>query len=175
MVVHTMPGLNASRSYNFNEDWEFMASDEYRNQVVQFIVKNEDDPRAYFDRVCTAVGFREEGVDQLNEWFEDLTGRPPDSKEEVDIRMLAGEVAPNEDDIIRLIGTINEYDLLEIGSWDLITMVLDEAENTFWRMQTPGEYSPTSLILWSRQILEQQIGHSPENTLRALINLRRID
>ena len=94
---------------------------EYRNEVVQFIVKNEDDPRAYFDRVCTELGFREESVDQLEEWFEDLTGRPPDSKEVVDIRMLAGEVAPNEDEIIRLIGDINEYDLMELGSWELIT------------------------------------------------------
>ena len=169
-----MPGLNASRSYIFNEEWEFMAESEYRNQVVPFVVKNEEDPRAYFDRVCTQVGFREHSVDQLEEWFEDLTGNPPDSKQVVDIRMLAGEVAPNEDEIIRLIGNINEYDLMEIGSWDLITMVLDEAENTFWRMQTPGEYSATALILWSRQILEQQIGHNSENTLRALINLRRI-
>ena len=104
-----------------------------------FIVKNEDDPRAYFDRVCTELGFREESVDQLEEWFEDLTGRPPDSKEVVDIRMLAGEVAPNEDEIIRLIGDINEYDLMELGSWEHITMVLGEAENTYYRTQTPGE------------------------------------
>lgn len=169
-----MPGLNASRAYNFNEEWEFMETKEYRDEVVQFVVKNEDDPRAYFDRVCTAVGFREESVDQLEVWFEDLTGNPPDSKQVVDIRMLAGEVAPNEDEIIRLVGNLNEYDLMEIGSWEIITIVFDEAQNTFWRMQTPGEYSPTVLILWSRQILEQQIGYSSENTLRALINLRRI-
>ena len=168
-----MPGLNASHAYTFNEDWEFMAESEYRNEVVQFIVKNEDDPRAYFDRVCTELGFREESVDQLNEWFEDLTGSPPDSKEEVDIRMLGGEVAPNEDEIIRLIGRLNDYDLIEAGSWEIITTVLEEAENTFWRMQTPGEYSPTVLILWSRQILEQQIGVA-EDPLQALINLRRI-
>ena len=169
-----MPGLDASRSYIFNGEWEFMAEDEYRKDVVPFIVKNEDDPSAYFDRVCAQVGFREESADQLNEWFEDLTGRPPSSKEEVDIRMLAGEVAPNEDEIIRLIGNINEYDLTEIGSWELITMVLDEAENTFWRMQTPGEYSATVLILWSRQILEDQIGFT-QDPLRALINLREVN
>jgi hypothetical protein len=169
-----MPGLNASRSYIFNEEWEFMASEEYRNEVVQFIVKNEDDPRSYFDRVCTQVGFREEGVDQLNEWFEDLTGNPPNSKEEVDIRMLAGEVAPNEDDIIRLIGNINEYDLMELGSWELIRMVLDESKNTFWRMQTPGEYSATALIMWTRQLLMEQIGET-EDPLRALINLREMN
>ena len=125
------------------------------------------------NRVCTELGFREESVDQLNEWFEDLTGSPPDSKEEVDIRMLGGEVAPNEDEIIRLIGKLNDYDLIEAGSWEIITTVLEEAENTFWRMQTPGEYSPTVLILWSRQILEQQIGVA-EDPLQALINLRRI-
>ena len=169
-----MPGLGASRTYNFNQVWEFMESDEYRNEVAQFIVKNEDDPRSYFDRVCTQVGFREEDVDQLNAWFEDLTGNPPNSKEEVDIRMLAGEVAPNEDDIIRLIGNINEYDLMEIGSWELITMVLDESRNTFWRLQTPGEYSPTVLILWTRQILLEQIGKT-EDPLRALINLREMN
>lgn len=169
-----MPSLEASRAYIFNEEWEFMASEEYRDEVVQFIVKNEDDPRAYFDRVCTEVGFREEGVDQLNEWFEDLTGHPPNSKQVVDIRMLAGEVAPNEDEIIRLIGNINEYDLMELGSWELITMVLDEAKNTYYRTQTPGEYSATVLILWTRQILEEQIGVA-EDPLRALINLREMN
>ena len=105
-----MPGLNVSRAYTFNEEWEFMAEKEYRNEVVPFIVKNEEDPRAYFDRVCAAVGYPEDGADQLEAWFEDLTGNPPNSKEEVDIRMLAGEVAPNEDEIIRLIGNINEYE-----------------------------------------------------------------
>ena len=151
-----------------------MASEEYRNEVIPFIVKNEDDPRAYFDRVCNKMGFREEDVDQLNEWFEDLTGVPPDSKQMVDIRMLAGEVAPNEDDIIRLISVLNDYDLMEIGSWELLAMVLDGAENTFWRAVTPGEYVSTSLTLWSRQILEEQIGIT-QDPLRALINLRRID
>ena len=87
--------------------------------------------------------------------------------------MLGGEVAPNEEEIIRVIGKLNDYDLIEAGSWEIITTVLEEAENTFWRMQTPGEYSPTVLILWSRQILEQQIGVA-EDPLQALINLRRI-
>ena len=166
-----MPGLNASHFYMFNEEWEFMEGEGYRKEAVPFIVKNEDDPRAYFDRVCAQVGFREESADQLDEWFEDLTGNPPDSKQRVDIRMLAGEVAPNEDEIIRLIGNLNEYDLMEIGALELITLVLDEAENTFWRMQTPGKYSATALILWSRQILEQQIGVT-QDPLQALINLR---
>jgi len=38
-------------------------------------------------------------------------------------------------------------------------------------MQTPGKYSATALILWSRQILEQQIGVT-QDPLQALINLR---
>ncbi len=169
-----MPGLESSRRYSFGEEYEFMRGSDYRDDMVQFVVKNEDDPRAYFDRVCTQVGFREESVEQLDAWFEDLTGNPPNSKEEVDIRMLAGEVAPNEDEIIRLIGRLDDYDLMEMGAWEILTMVLDEAKNTFWRMDTPGEYSYTSLNLFSRQILQQQIG-VVEDPLQALINLRRID
>lgn len=170
-----MAELNANLSYYFNEEWEFMAESEYRNGVVPFLVNNEDDPRAYFDRVCTEVGLREESVDQLNAWFEDLTGSPPNRQEEADILMLAGKVEPDKESIIRLIGTINEYDLMELGTWDIFITVLDEAENTYYRTATPGEYSSTSLILWTKKSLMNQVGAIGLDPLQALINLREMN
>ena len=149
-----------------------MADSSYRENAIPLIVKNEDDALAYFNRVCQEIGWRDEKYEEYESWFEDITGSPPDKTQEADMRMLAGDVEPNENQIIRLLGRLDDYDVMEIGAYELLNHVLSETQNTFWNIQQPSEYSNIVLQLWTRQDLLDAIG-SPYLMLQALINLRR--
>ena len=167
-----MPGFASTRRYTFGEEYEFMADSSYRENAIPLIVKNEDDALAYFNRVCQEIGWRDEKYEEYESWFEDITGSPPDKTQEADMRMLAGDVEPNENQIIRLLGRLDDYDVMEIGAYELLNHVLSETQNTFWNIQQPSEYSNIVLQLWTRQDLLDAIG-SPYLMLQALINLRR--
>jgi len=170
-----MPGLAATRRYIFGVEYEFLASSEYRENAIPLVVKNEDDALAYFNRVCREIGWREEEYEEYESWFEDLTGNLPDKTQEADMRLLAGaaDIEPTEDQIIRLLGMLDDYDVVELGAYELLNHVLEETQNTFWNIQQGGEYSNVILQLFTTQTLIEQIGS--QDPLRALINLRRID
>ena len=91
------------------------------------------------------------------------------------MRLLAGaaDIEPTEDQIIRLLGMLDDYDVVELGAYELLNHVLEETQNTFWNIQQGGEYSNVILQLFTTQTLIEQIGS--QDPLRALINLRRID
>ncbi len=167
-----MPGLAGTRRYVFGEEYEFIQGSEYRENMIPLIVKAEDDALAYFNRVCQEIGWREEKYEEYESWFEDFTGNPPDKTQELDMRRLVGEIEPTESEIIRLLGLLYEYDVTEIGSYEILTNVLEETNETFWNIQQTGEYSNIVLLIWTRQDLLEQLG-SGNDALRALINLRR--
>jgi hypothetical protein len=165
-----MPGLSATRRYVFGEEHEWMAGSEYRDNMIPLIVDNEDDALAYFNRVCVEIGWREEKCSEMLIWFEDITGSPPDKTQEADMRMLAGEIEPTQAQIIRLLGRLYDYDVAELGAYELLDQVLIQTQETFWNIQQGGEYSNIILQLFTRQTLVEQIG--PGDPLKALINLR---
>ena len=167
-----MPGIEATRRYIFGEEHDFMEESSYREDMIPLIVNNEDDALAYFNRVCDKIGWREEDYEVFESLFEDFTGSPPGKVNKADIRMLAGEIKPTTDEIIRLLGLLADYDVMEIGAYDLLNHVLEETRETFWNIQQPGEYSKIVLQIWTRQDLLEQLG-SGKDPLRALINLRR--
>ncbi len=167
-----MPGLVATRRYIFGEEYEFLQESQYRENMIPLIVKNEDDALAYFNRVCKGIGWREEDYDEYESWFEDLTGNPPDKNQEADMRMLAGEIEPTEPEIIRLLGILDDYDVAEIGAYELLQNVLEEANEAFFNIQGTSEYSKMVLQIWTRQELKEQVGLFGD-PLQALINLRR--
>ncbi len=167
-----MPGLAATRRYVFGEEYEFMRESEYRENMIPLIVKAEDDALAYFNRVCQEIGWREEKYEEYESWFEDITGNPPDKTQELDMLRLVGDVEPTESEIIRLLGLLDDYDVAEVGAYEILTSILEEANETFWNIQQPGEYSNVVLQIWTRQDLLEQLG-SGKDPLRALINLRR--
>ncbi len=149
-----------------------MADSSYRENAIPLIVKNEDDALVYFNNVCKEIGWRDEKYEEYESWFEGITGSPPDKTQEADMRMLAGDVEPNEKQIIRLLGRLDDYDVMEIGAYELLNHVLSQTQNTFWNIQQPSEYSYLVLQLWTRQDLLDAIG-SPSLMLQALINLRK--
>ena len=167
-----MPGLAGSRLYVFGEEYDFIKGSEYRENMIPFIVKAEDDALAYFNRVCQGIGWREEKYGEYESWFEDITGNLPNKTQELDMRRLVGEIEPTESEIIRLLGLLDDYDVTEVGAYEIITNVLEETNETFWNIQQPGEYSSIVLQIWTRQELLEQLG-SGNDALRALINLRR--
>ncbi|MDA8580478.1 hypothetical protein N9L01_00770 [bacterium] len=167
-----MPGLAATRHYVFGEEYEFMQEPAYRENMIPLIVKAEDDALAYFNRVCQEIGWREEKYEEYESWFEGITGNPPDKTQELDMLRLVGEVEPTESEIIRLLGLLDDYDVAEVGAYEILNSVLEETNETFWNIQQPGEYSKIVLQIWTRQDLLEHLG-SGKDPLRALINLRR--
>ena len=170
-----MPGIEATRRYIFGEEHDFMEESSYRENMIPLIVNNEDDALAYFNRVCDKIGWREEDYEVFESWFEDFTGSLPSKVQKADLRMLVGEIKPTTDEIIRLLGLLADYDVMEIGSYDIFQIVLEETKATFWNLQQPGEYSNTVLQIWTRQDLMKCVESPGDFLLKALINLRSSD
>ena len=104
------------------------------------------------------IGWREEKYEEYESWFEDITGNPPDKTQELDMLRLVGDVEPTESEIIRLLGLLDDYDVAEVGAYEILTSILEEANETFWNIQQPGEYSNVVLQIWTRQDLLEQLG-----------------
>jgi len=165
-----MVELRADQFYVFGEEWEFMQSNEYRN-MIERIARSEDSVMGYFGRVCRQLGFRDlalEDEDYVLDLYRDNLGVEPGSVQITVLRRLIGtESVPDDSAAIWILTVLYDYDVFEMGAYEMLSNILDAAENTFYRFAQGGEYSNVTLSLFGIRSLREQVGHDP---IRFIIN-----
>ena len=167
-----MVALLARSFYQFGEEWEFMSSNEYRD-MIEKIARSEDSVIGYFDRVCQELGFRDGDLEEedLIDYYRDINGIEPDAVAiQTIFRLTGSEAVPDDSAAIWILANIGQYDLLEMGSSEMLDNILDAAEKTFYRFAQGGEYSNLTLTLFDIESLREQVGHDP---IRFIINRSR--
>jgi hypothetical protein len=167
-----MVALKARSFYQFGEEWEFMGDNEYRD-MIEKIARSEDNVIGYFDRVCELLGFRNSGYtdEDLIDFYRDINGIEPDAVAiQTIFRLTGSEAVPDDSAAIWILANIGQYDLLEMGSSEMLDNILDAAERTFYRFAQGGEYSNLTLTLFDIESLREQVGHDP---IRFIINRSR--